>query len=61
MEQQGDLNLVRQWFNAVQDTMPQYLERRDFELAAQIHRTLGLRVPLSVARHLERPDESAPG
>jgi hypothetical protein len=48
-----DLDMVRQWFNAVQDTAPRYLEQRDFELAARIYRGLSLPVPRSVERHLE--------
>lgn len=48
-----DLDMVRQWFNAVQDAAPRYLEQRDYELAARVHQALGLPIPLSVARHLE--------
>lgn len=54
-----DLDVIRQWFNGVQDATPRYLEQRDFELAARIHRALGLCVPLSVARHLDG-EESYP-
>ncbi len=31
-----DVNLVRQWFNAVQDLNPGYLEQADFQLAQRI-------------------------
>jgi hypothetical protein len=48
-----DLDMIRQWFNAVQDVAPGYLEQRDFELAARIHRSLHLPVPRSIFRHLE--------
>lgn len=48
-----DLDMVRQWFNAAQDAAPRYLEQRDYDLAARVHQALGLRIPLSVARHLE--------
>lgn len=43
-----ELDLVRQWFNALQDLNPKYLEKQDFELAVQIHEALGAKVPLSV-------------
>lgn len=45
-----DLDIIRQWFNAVQDTAPRYLEQRDFELAARIYQTLGLRGPTVSSR-----------
>lgn len=48
-----DLDNIRQWFDAVQDTTPRYLEQHDYELASRIYLTLNLPVPKSVARHLE--------
>jgi hypothetical protein len=45
-----DLDIIRQWFNAVQDTAPRYLEQRDFELAARIYQTLGLHGPTVSSR-----------
>lgn len=44
------LDLVRQWFNAVQDLNHKYLEPADYRLAVEIHRALGMRVPHSVLR-----------
>lgn len=37
------LDLVRQWFNAVQDVSPQYLTAEDYALAKTIHESLGVR------------------
>ena len=31
-----DLNLIRQWFNAVQDVTPQFLDANDYRLAIRI-------------------------
>lgn len=36
----GDLDLLRQWYNAVEDLNPQYLEQRDKDLYARIVKTL---------------------
>lgn len=43
-----ELELVRQWFNAVQDLNPHYLEKSDYELARKIYQRLGIRVPSSI-------------
>lgn len=45
---------MRQWFDAVQDINPGYLEAADYELAARLYESLGLRVPNSIAAQLER-------
>ena len=37
------LNLVRQWFNSVQDCNPKYLQDEDYFLAADIHEMLGMK------------------
>ena len=37
-----ELNLIRQWFNAVQDLSPEYLEQKDDKLAEKIHLALGM-------------------
>lgn len=47
-----ELDLARQWFNAVQDLNPGYLESADYSLAAKIHEALGVRVPNSISTHL---------
>jgi predicted alternative tryptophan synthase beta-subunit len=31
-----EINLLRQWYNAVQDLAPEYLEPKDHELASKI-------------------------
>jgi len=43
-----ELELIRQWFDAVQDMNPGYLERQDYELAQAIYTRLGMRVPNSI-------------
>lgn len=49
------LNLYRQWFNAVQDLHPAYLEYADYALAKEIYERLGARVPHSILRALSLP------
>lgn len=44
----GDLELIRQWFDAVQDLNEGYLDTEDFELAKNIYERLGIRVPASI-------------
>ena len=42
-------DLIRQWFNSVQDNShPDYLDKEDYKLAEHIHGILGLRVPSSI-------------
>jgi len=55
-----DLDMLRQWFNAVQDTSPRYLEQRDFALAARIYGSLGLPIPQSIARHVPVTEQESP-
>jgi hypothetical protein len=47
-----ELDLMRQWFDAVQDLNPDYLEAADYEMAAKIYKKLGMRVPNSIADKL---------
>lgn len=50
-----ELNLFRQWYNAVQDSNPQYLEEPDHALARKVLTELGMtprapdRAPLKAA------------
>jgi hypothetical protein len=44
----AELELVRQWFNAVQDANPAYLGADDYILARQIYEMLRIRVPDSM-------------
>ena len=44
----GDLSLMRQWFDCVQDLNPQYLTWDDFQLARRLYEVLEMRVPSSV-------------
>lgn len=43
-----ELDLVRQWFDAVQDLNQRYLGPLDYSLARKIYRRLGIRVPSSI-------------
>jgi hypothetical protein len=38
------MELMRQWFNAVEDLNPLYLEKQDYELAKTLYDALGMRV-----------------
>lgn len=56
----NELDLCRQWFDAVLDLSPQYLEAPDFQLAAKIHAALGLRLAHSVRDRLPGPEGAEP-
>lgn len=43
-----ELDLVRQWFDVVQDVNPGFLGKEDYALARQIYERLSMRVPDSV-------------
>lgn len=47
------LEIVQQWFGAVQDLNPGFLEQRDYELAARIYEALGMRVPDSIVLRID--------
>ncbi len=49
-----ELELIRQWFNAVKDLNPDYLRRADYSLYRRILNKLGMRVSKNDAYH---PDE----
>ncbi|ENO80316.1 hypothetical protein [Thauera sp. 63] len=48
----ADAERMRQWFDAVQDLNPGYLEQADYELAARLYQALGLRIPQSIHERL---------
>lgn len=43
-----ELELVRQWFNAVEDLSPKFLELKDYSLAEKVMVELGAKVPNSM-------------
>lgn len=45
---QKDLHIVRQWFDAMQDSTPESLERADYRLARIVYEALEMRVPHSI-------------
>jgi len=46
----GDVELIRQWFDSVQDINPGYLDTADFVLAKRIYELTDMRTPHSVLR-----------
>jgi hypothetical protein len=50
-----ELNLVREWFDVVQDINPNYLKKKDFVLAKKIYENLGFRVPVPITKHTSEP------
>lgn len=48
-----ELNLIREWFDTVQDIANIYLEKEDYVLASKIYESLGLRVPNSIKEKAE--------
>jgi hypothetical protein len=49
-----DLELIRQWFDSVQDTNGGYLDADDYRLAKRIYEHLGVRVPNSINKVCSR-------
>ncbi len=49
----AEANLCRQWFDSVQDVSPAYLEVADYKLARDLYCALGMRVPNSIAEHVD--------
>jgi len=48
------LDIYRQWFDAVQDLSPEYLEPLDYQLAKQLYKELGRRVPKSILLQVDK-------
>lgn len=44
-----ELNIVRQWFDSIQETYPDSLMICDYEIAMRIYQALGMKVPDSIA------------
>ncbi|MFK3922138.1 hypothetical protein [Pseudomonas fulva] len=49
-----ELELVRQWFNAVEDLNPKFLELKDYFLAEKILVELGAKIPISMIQKMEK-------
>ena len=45
----ADLQTVREWFDAIQDSNPGYLEQPDYRLAKRVYEACGWRVPNSIS------------
>jgi hypothetical protein len=57
----NDLHRVRQWFDAIQDTNPAYLEIGDFVLAKRIYESFSQYVPRSITERISSPAPVDPG
>jgi hypothetical protein len=49
-----ELNLIREWFNAVQDLNDEYLDINDYKLAGKIYKILGLQIPDKIFDEMKR-------
>lgn len=49
-----ELELLRQWYDAVSDTAPQYLDKKDHDLMAKVLSGLGTEWATAAARHSRR-------
>ena len=49
-----DLDMLRQWFDSIQDTNAGYLIPADYHLAKRIYEHLGMRAPESINGVLKR-------
>jgi hypothetical protein len=49
------VTILRQWFDSLQDTHQEYLEQKDYALAAELYELCGMRLPDSVKNPLTRP------
>jgi hypothetical protein len=54
-----DIDVLRQWFDALQDTNPQYLDQRDYDLASRLYEACGMRVPNSLRERPAQPVHSS--
>lgn len=45
-----ELHLIREWFDALEDTRPDYIDTADYALAKRIYEAAGMRVPGHVER-----------
>lgn len=45
-----EVDLLRQWYDAVVDLNPKYLEQKDHALAKRLYEVVGIRVPNSLAK-----------
>lgn len=46
------VELFREWFDAVQDLNPDYLKKGDYALGKKLYERLGLRVPNSISTNV---------
>ncbi|QTL95519.1 hypothetical protein [Aeromonas jandaei] len=46
------VELFREWFDAVQDLNPAYLKKGDYALGKELYERLGLRVPNSISTNI---------
>lgn len=51
---EGELELFRQWFNALEDLSPKFLDGKDYLLAKKVLDELGVRAPKSMLEKMEK-------
>ena len=47
-----EFNLIRQWFESVQDINPVYLTKEDYQLAVKVYENCGHPIPESVVENV---------
>lgn len=48
----NEADLCRQWFDAVQDLNPEYLDHNDYVLAKKLYEILKMRTPYSILKYV---------
>lgn len=56
----AELHLARQWFDAVEDLLPGYLEPEDYRLAHKLFIALGMRPSHRLSDAARQPRQDAP-
>ncbi len=54
-----EINLTRQWFDAVKDLSSSYLTVKDYRLAKKIYKKLNMRVPFSIQEQIPQPPKQS--
>ena len=49
----NDLNLFREWFNALYDVRPDFLEE-DFILFVKLHKSLNIKIPKKINEEIQK-------
>ena len=49
-----EVNMLRQWFNCISDTCPNYHTKIDLEFGKMLHEVIGIDVPTSLEEKLNK-------